>query len=233
MSEPPEFQTPREDYRTTQERVYYQVRDAILRGKFLPGKSVTIRGLAAELGCSPMPVREALRRLTSERALEVSDTRRVTVPTMTPEKLVEICAARVALECQAAEQALPFVGPQELQQLRELDDRVNEALAANNIQAYVTANLEFHFTLYRLGRPHIILSLIESLWLQTAPLQHLIFQRFGVQELPDRHQDLLQAIAARDTQRVHTAIRQDIEEGLGSISAEELLGPVNTSINRP
>ena len=217
------FSEPQEEFRTTQERVYYQVRDAILRGQFLPGKSVTIRGLAAELDCSPMPVREALRRLTSERALELSDTRRVTVPSMTREKLDEICAARVALECQAAEQALPFVGDAELQQLRALDDRVTQALADKDIQGYVTGNLDFHFTLYQLGRPHIILSLIESLWLQTAPLQHLVFQRFGVQELPDRHQDLIEAIASRDIQRVRTAIRQDIEEGLGSISAEELM----------
>ncbi|SDZ86915.1 GntR family transcriptional regulator [Microbulbifer marinus] len=223
MSTAPEFNAPQEEYRTTQERVYYQVRDAILRGKFLPGHAITIRGLAADLDCSPMPVREALRRLTSERALELSDTRRVTVPTMTPEKLAEICAARVALECQAAEQALPFVGPQELEQLRKLDQRVTAALADKDIEEYVTANLEFHFTLYRLGRPHIILSLIESLWLQTAPLQHLVFQRFGVQELPDRHQDLIEAIASGDAALVRTAVRQDIEEGLGSISAEELL----------
>nr|WP_282450102.1 GntR family transcriptional regulator [Microbulbifer sp. CAU 1566] len=218
-----EFTEPQEEFRTTQERVYYQVRDAILRGQFLPGKAITIRGLAAELDCSPMPVREALRRLTSERALELSDTRRVTVPSMTREKLDEICAARVALECQAAAQALPFVDEDALKRLTALDDRVTASLAKKDIQEYVAANLEFHFTLYRLGHPHIILSLIESLWLQTAPLQHLVFQRFGVQELPDRHQDLIAAIAKKDEQLVRTAIRQDIEEGLGSISAEELL----------
>ncbi|WP_444884275.1 GntR family transcriptional regulator [Microbulbifer sp. PSTR4-B] len=223
MKMAPEFSPPQEEFRTTQERVYFQVRDAILRGKFLPGHPVTIRGLAADLNCSPMPVREALRRLTSERALELSDTRRVTVPTMTPEKLAEICAARVALECQAAEQALPFVGRGALERLRQLDARVSKALREKDIEEYVTANLDFHFTLYRLGHPHIILSLIESLWLQTAPLQHLVFQRFGVQELPDRHEDLLGAIADGDVARVRLAIRQDIEEGLGSIPAEELL----------
>ncbi|MFS1526063.1 GntR family transcriptional regulator [Microbulbifer sp. 2304DJ12-6] len=217
------FNPTQEVFRTTQERVYFQVRDAILRGKFLPGHAITIRGLAAELDCSPMPVREALRRLTSERALEVSDTRRVTVPTMTLEKLAEICAARVVLECQAAEQALPFVDEEALEALCELDTRVNIALAEKDIEQYVTANLDFHFTLYRLGRPHIILSLIESLWLQTAPLQHLVFQRFGVQELPDRHKDLLMGVARGDVEQVRRAIRQDIEEGLGSISAEELL----------
>ena len=56
--------------RTQQERVYARLREAILSGQFMPGRPVTLRGVAEILGESPMPVREALRRLTAERALE-------------------------------------------------------------------------------------------------------------------------------------------------------------------
>lgn len=210
--------------RTTQERVYTELRNAILRGRFLPGNQVTIRGLAEQLDCSPMPVREALRRLISEQALALGDTRRVTVPSMTQEKLAEICDARVALECQAAAMALPNLGAGDLQTLRELDDRVTRALDEGDTEAYVTSNLEFHFYLYQQGRPQVVLALIESLWLQTAPLQHLVFNRFGVERMPDRHQDLLEAIVDRDEVAVRRAIEQDIREGLGSLSLEELSG---------
>ena len=55
--------------RTQQERVYTRRREAILNGHVVPGRSVTLRGVAASLDVSPMPVREALRRLTAERAL--------------------------------------------------------------------------------------------------------------------------------------------------------------------
>jgi DNA-binding GntR family transcriptional regulator len=48
-------------------------------------------------------VREALRRLTAERALELLSNRRVAVPIMTITKLEEICDARIALETAAAE----------------------------------------------------------------------------------------------------------------------------------
>ncbi|MCZ6830904.1 MAG: GntR family transcriptional regulator [Gammaproteobacteria bacterium] len=58
--------------RTQQERVYMQLRDAILSGQFVPGRSVTLRGVAAMLGVSPMPVREALRRLTAEPSSWIS-----------------------------------------------------------------------------------------------------------------------------------------------------------------
>lgn len=45
-----------------QERVYTRGREAILNGHFVPGRSVTLRGVAASLDVSPMPVREALSR---------------------------------------------------------------------------------------------------------------------------------------------------------------------------
>jgi DNA-binding GntR family transcriptional regulator len=89
--------------RTQQERVYSRLREAILNGHFEPGRSVTLRGVAKLLDVSPMPVREALRRLTAERALELLSNRRVAVPIMTITKLEEICDARIALETAAAE----------------------------------------------------------------------------------------------------------------------------------
>ena len=55
--------------RAAQERVYRELREAIVTGRFVPGRPVTLRGVAVELGVSPMPVREALRQLVAERAL--------------------------------------------------------------------------------------------------------------------------------------------------------------------
>ncbi|WP_236858272.1 GntR family transcriptional regulator [Cereibacter sphaeroides] len=45
---------------TIQLQVYNRLREALFTGKLLPGESLTIRNLAAMLGTSPMPVREAL-----------------------------------------------------------------------------------------------------------------------------------------------------------------------------
>lgn len=91
---------------TLQDQVYRQIREALMSGRFQPGQKLTIRGLAEALGSSPMPVREALQRLSAENAFEVTETSRLRVRMMTVERLREIRDARVALEGLLAEKAV-------------------------------------------------------------------------------------------------------------------------------
>jgi DNA-binding GntR family transcriptional regulator len=57
------------------DRAYLEVKKAIMCGAIRPGATITIRAMAAALGTSPMPVREALSRLVAERALVMLPTR--------------------------------------------------------------------------------------------------------------------------------------------------------------
>ena len=57
---------------TTQEYVYRRLRNAIMIGAIEPGTSLTMRGLAEMMDLSPTPIREAIRRLSSEHAIEVN-----------------------------------------------------------------------------------------------------------------------------------------------------------------
>jgi DNA-binding transcriptional regulator YhcF (GntR family) len=82
---------------TAHEGVYRELRDRILFGGIRPGAAVTLRGLAEDLGVSPMPVREAVRRLLASGALDLQDNRRVVVPPMTRERFDQILFARRAL----------------------------------------------------------------------------------------------------------------------------------------
>src|SRR5579875_144053 len=75
---------------TVQEYVFRRLRHAIMTGWLPPGLAVTIRGLAASLQVSAMPVREAMRRLVAERALDLLDNRRARVPGMTPDRFVAL-----------------------------------------------------------------------------------------------------------------------------------------------
>lgn len=208
--------------RTQQERVYARLREAILNGQFVPGHSVTLRGVAEMLNVSPMPVREALRRLTTERALELQSNRRIAVPHMTLAKLEEIVDARVALETAAAERALPGIDAAALSRLHEIDDGVTEAINNQDALAYLQGNYRFHFTLYSFGDSSVTTPLIESLWLQTAPFMRLVLERYGLGDLPDRHHDALQAIKAGSVKELRRAIEQDIREGPGGIDQEQL-----------
>ena len=208
--------------RTQQERVYARLREAILSGQFIPGRPVTLRGVAEMLDVSPMPVREALRRLTAERALELLPNRRVAVPVMSLAKLEEICDARVALETAAAERALGAIGAKELRLLREIDDGINRAIDQHDTLAYIRGNYRFHFTLYSYGESEVTIPLIESLWLQTAPFMRLVLDRYGLGDSPDRHQQALDAIERNSSSGLRRAIELDIQEGPGGIGQAEL-----------
>lgn len=204
---------------TRQEWVYRQLRDAILSGRFVPGRSVTLRGIAGMLGTSPTPVREAIRRLVAERALVSHGNRRVSVPRMTPAKLDELCAARAALEVMAAERALPGIDPACLGRLWRLNAEVDRAIAAGDVTTYLRRHREFHFALCGLEQPGAVARpLLESLWLQFSPFLRLVLGHIGVDYLIDRHVEALHAIERGDVAGLRFALEADIREGLGSIT---------------
>lgn len=213
----------RDDNETLQEWVYRALRQAIMTGHFVPGHSVTIRGVAEMLNVSLMPVREALRRLVAERALELLSNRRVTVPKMTPSKLEELASARIALESLAAVRALPAINDELLQTLRALDEEVDQALHDGDVTTYLQKNQAFHLTLYRAGDSQVLIPLIESLWLQFGPFMRMVLGRIGVSYVLDRHAEALKAIERKDPLALRLAIEGDIRDGMGSLSQEELL----------
>src|SRR5699024_3163084 len=145
------------------------LREAILGGQFVPGRSVTLRGISTRLEVSLTPVREALRRLVAERALEAHGNRRVSVPKMNAEKLAEICAARVSLETLAAERALPAIDNDHLIQLWRLNEQIDDAVSAGDLSAYLHRHREFHYSFYGAGGGSVVMPLIESIWLQFSP----------------------------------------------------------------
>lgn len=206
--------------RTLQSRVYEALKLSLLNGDFIPGKPVTIRGLAADLGVSAMPVREALRRLTAERALQLSATGRVSVPVMTRDKLTQLVTARVCLEKQAALDALPFVTERHLQKLRRCNVDIDRAIDADNQRQYLAQHRRFHFMLYALGPNDVFMPLIESVWLQVSPFLKYTLSQDHLTDYnnQDRHVDVIEALKNGDATALGFAIEADIRQGLGSLT---------------
>jgi DNA-binding GntR family transcriptional regulator len=207
---------------TVQEWVYRELRERLLVGQFVPGRSVTLRGIASMLEVSATPVREALRRLVSERALEIHGNRRVSVPRMTRQKFDDLCAVRVSLETLAAERAMFHVDADQLARLRALDARIDAAIEAGEVGTYLERHRAFHYSLYQAGpAAAVLMPLIESVWLQFSPFLRLVISHIGVDYIVDRHGEALNAIERRDPAGVRFAIEADIREGLGSLTEAE------------
>lgn len=207
------------DGTTLQERVYRELREAIMLGRFRPGEAMTIRGLADRLGTSMMPAREALRRLVAERALDLLPNRRIAVPDMTPETFRELTEARVALEVLAARRAFPATDAALADRLEAIDLAQDEAIEAGDWALYQERNRAFHFELYERAPGRVLLPLIESLWLQIGPFLYLTRESLGTTYLEDRHKEAVAAIRARDEDALALAIEQDIRDGMGGLPA--------------
>ncbi len=218
----------RQAHETVQEWVYQQLRTMIMAGQFIPGHSVTIRGVAKMLGVSPMPAREALRRLVAEGALNLLPNRRVTVPDMSPAKFQELCDVRVALETLAAERALPAIDSARLELLRQIDAEIDRAMAAGDAESHLVKNQQFHLTLYQATPSQVLVPLIENLWLQFGPFLRMALNRIGSSWVMDRHVEALDAIAKKDPYALPIAIEADIRDGMGHLGKGELLDTYRT-----
>jgi len=206
---------------TVGEFVHRRLRHAIMTGHFPPGVAVTLRGLAALLGTSAMPVREAIRRLAAEQALELQDNGRARVPEMTADRFRCLIETRILLETEAARRAMEAVDPPRLLDLRRLDQLIDEAFARGDIERTMELNLAFHRRLYSLAAEDVLTPLIESIWLQIGP-----FMRAALRGTPgyyriDRHVEALDALAARDERALVAAIEADVRDGIGHLVADE------------
>jgi DNA-binding GntR family transcriptional regulator len=198
---------PRE---TIQDHVYQRLKALILNGEIEPGSTVTIQSLSDAFGVSPMPVRESLRRLIAEKALTVVAGRSVGVPPLTIERLEDLKRVRVEIEGVATEWAAQSISKTELKRLAELIEQMDRAEIERNRKKYVPANHEFHFIIYRCAGSEILLSVIESLWLQIGP-----------------YFDLLNASKDwRTSNTEHRAIKKALSEGNGATARRALVADI-------
>jgi len=211
--------------KTARHQVDQAVRRALLTGRFIPGKAVTLRGLAQELGVSPMPVREVIQRLAAENALEIRSNGRVQVPEMSPRRFDEILTARLLLEPELAERSLKSLKPADASKLEEIDQRIDESLGTGDSESYMRLNRDFHFHIYQAAGSEILLPLVNSLWLQFAPYMRTVYGRVGTVNLIDRHKEAIQAIRDGDATALREAIAKDIEDGMGILGREGLPSP--------
>ena len=218
---------PEIDYdqdRTTQEYVYTRLRHAIMVGAIRPGTNLTMRGLAEAMNLSPTPIREAVRRLSSEHAIEVLQNRRMSVPLMTLGRLEELVALRITLETHAGERALPYVSDIIIEKMADIDDKMDQAMADKtlDLDQLTILNQEFHRVLYTTNPNQVSMAAIESVWLQLGPFQRQIVERLKEFYKVDRHKEILSALKTRDVAALMIATESDIREGV-SRSGRQLL----------
>ena len=206
---------------TLQEGVYDQVCAALMDGRLRPGQRISLRSLSAAMNTSPMPVREALRRLEAGHVLELRAGGMLAVPHPSREELLEIRDIRMSLEGLAAAQAAARMTKKELERIARLGAAMRrDAAPRHDVAAFLVANREFHFAIYEAARSPLLLSMIKSLWLRVAPFFFAICRNHGhVAFSVEQHDRALEALLRRDGAGAGRAIAADIERAAERIGA--------------
>uniref|UniRef100_UPI0035AFA8E6 GntR family transcriptional regulator n=1 Tax=Stella sp. TaxID=2912054 RepID=UPI0035AFA8E6 len=174
------------------------------------GEKVTIRGLAASLGMSWTPIREAVRRLAAEGALEVSPNRWIRVPDLSAEELRELKTIRLMLEGFAAERAAERWTPDLMAAQWRLEEDIVAWRGRGDVKGMITRINRWHFAIYAAaGMPHLM-RLIEGLWLRSAPNTHALFPAFASKDRGRHRQVTLAALAAGDAAAARRSMERDI-----------------------
>lgn len=196
---------------TLQERVYRHVREMILDGSIVPGEMVTVQSLADAFGVSPMPVREALRRLTAANALTVVSGRSVGIPPLSVERLTDLRNVRHEIEAIAAGWAAERRDDGDLPQLARHLEAMQEANAAGDVKSYLRANYGFHFTIYRAAKSENLLKITEDLWLQISPYFNMLHESGNYSTANAHHAAMFAALRDRDAEAMREAVHADID----------------------
>lgn len=195
-------------------RAYDELRRALMEGRFQPGHRLKIRELAASMGVSETPIREALMQLVRERALTMRAGRSVEVAHLTAAQYDELRQARVLLEGLAAERAADLITDDDITILQETNEQLYAAERDGRWREAVRVNWVFHHTLCRAGGMPELLAIIETIWLRNGPILNMAYPH-APPTYPGRHQHLnvIEGLRARAPARVKAAIQADLLEG--------------------
>ena len=196
------------------ELTYDRLKAIIVSGAFPPNEKLTVRSVAAALGVSTTPARDAINRLLSEGALINEGPKTVVLPSLTLEALDEITATRLALEGLAAERSVLAVAPADIEGLERMQVAINAGLDSADYREVLKVNREFHFLIYRLsGWPRLV-AMIESLWLRVGPSLNELYPGFAMNRRGvANHMAAMKGLRAKDGATVRSAMEQDIRDG--------------------
>jgi DNA-binding GntR family transcriptional regulator len=204
------------------EQVYRRLSDSLMQGDLAPGQQLTLRALAESLGTSVMPVREAVRRLATQKAVQILPKRYILVEPLTAESYLELVDVRKLIEGRATARACELLSEEEIRQIAAINDRLMAYAERGMLRKALKENQHFHFAIYQAARSRVLLEIIESLWVRVGPsLHHLLAEAFArdsqtLHEGFANHQRVIDALGSRDAEAAMQYMRADLEvsEGL-------------------
>lgn len=208
---------------SAQQQAYLFLREQIQGGRLAGGQRIRLEEVAAELGISRMPVREAIRQLDTEGLLTIRPNRGAVVTVFGADHLTELFEMRAVLEGLCARRAAAGFDEDAGDELTLLVNRLNRV--QGNPDLWIERHEAFHdFICERAGRPHVLAE-VRRLRAAVEPyLRVSLMHPLINDETARQHRELVDVMLLRDPERAEAAMRHHIES-----TAAEFLAALPTA----
>jgi DNA-binding GntR family transcriptional regulator len=167
------------------------------------------RQLSEELGVSRTPVREALCRLEQEGFVRMIPRRGAFVVRKSKREVIEMVTVWAALESMAARLATQHASDDEIAGLRRMFTTFEDAQPQAHIDEYSEKNIEFHQTILRLGRCHLIHQMTANLFIHMRGIRA---RTIGEDDRAKRsiidHMNIIEALEQRNADEAERLVRE-------------------------
>ena len=191
--------------------VFQTLREAILKGDLRPGERLMELQLAAKLGVSRTPIREAIRMLEQEGLAVTIPRKGAEVARMTEKDMEDVLQIREALDDLAVQVACDKITQEQLERLMATMKNFELAVLAGDLSKIVAYDVEFHDVIYEAtDNPKLVILL--------SNLREQIY-RYRVEYLKEKenypmliveHEEIVQALKQKNKERVADAMRNHI-----------------------
>ena len=187
------------------------IRERILSGAYPEGEPLRQDAIAAELGVSRVPTREALRQLEAEGLVTFTPHRGAVVSSLSLDEIDEIFALRAEIEADLLRRAIPRLDDAALRRAAEVLTHYERALVVRDVRAYGELNWRFHATLYDGADRPVTLGVVQRLHQQCDRyLRMQLALTHGETRASEEHRAILDAARHRDITRGSALLRQHI-----------------------
>lgn len=213
-----------EDASTAHQKAYDRIHELILSGNIAPGERLRERNLGALLGLSRTPVREALRRLSSEGTVRFEPNRGVYVEEIALDELLEIFDIGAALESRCARLAARKIGGEAVGVLNACLDEMKKLAGGSEGDPgpdYVKLDKRFHSTIVAATGNRKLQALVEHA--VSLPVLSSAFRQYEPSDFRRsvrQHGEILEAIRSGDEAWAEVAMRNHILTGRNAVAKQ-------------
>jgi DNA-binding GntR family transcriptional regulator len=211
------------ELRSLQEQIHDRLLGQILRRELLPGERIAPPAIAAALGVSVTPVRDAVNQMAAEGLVTVMPRRGTVVSPVSMRDIEELYEIRLMLEPQAAEAAAGRASPDDVEHMLSLADRLESgategASLGDDLEAYldeIAIDAELHAAIVRAAHNRRLSAMYDGLRTHVL-VARAVFPRLyrGQPHRRGEHRRIVDAIAAHDGGAARDAMAAHLRQAL-------------------